>query len=156
MDQTPEARLARLGVELPVAAAPAANYTPCVQNGNVLYISGQLPLNAQGVTCRGRLGESVSLEDGRRAARLCAINLLAQAKAALNGELGRIQQVLKVTVFVASSPDFGEQHLVANGASDFLAEALGDGGRHARAAIGVVSLPLNAAVEVDAIIAVST
>jgi enamine deaminase RidA (YjgF/YER057c/UK114 family) len=154
MDETPEARLARLGIELPTAAAPAANYLPFVRADNILHISGQLPLSTQGVACRGRLGDSVSLEEGRRAARLCAINVLAQAKAALAGDMARINQVLKITVYVASAPHFQEQHLVANGASDFLVEALGDNGRHARAAVGVASLPLAAAVEVDAIISV--
>jgi len=155
MDETIEARLARLGVELPVAAAPAANYVPFVRHDDILYVSGQLPLTAQGVAYRGRLGESVSVEDGRRAARLCAINVLAQAKAALSGELEQIRKVVRITGFVASAPHFTEQHLVANGASDFLVEALGDRGRHARAAVGVASLPLGAAVEVDAIIAVA-
>jgi enamine deaminase RidA (YjgF/YER057c/UK114 family) len=155
MDETIEARLARLGVELPAAAAPAANYVPFVRHDDILYVSGQLPLTAQGVAYRGRLGESVSVEDGRRAARLCAINVLAQAKAALSGELEQIRKVVRITGFVASAPHFTEQHLVANGASDFLVEALGDRGRHARAAVGVASLPLGAAVEVDAIIAVA-
>jgi enamine deaminase RidA (YjgF/YER057c/UK114 family) len=154
MDETIEARLARLGVELPAAAAPAANYVPSVQNGGILYISGQLPMTADGVSCRGRLGESVSVGEGRKAARLCAINVLAQAKAALEGDLERIRQFLRITGFVASANDFAEQHLVANGASDFLVEALGERGRHARAAVGVAALPLGAAVEIDAIIAV--
>jgi enamine deaminase RidA (YjgF/YER057c/UK114 family) len=155
MDETIEARLARLGVELPPAAAPAANYVPFVRHGDLVYISGQLPLTPRGVDCRGRLGDSVSVEDGRRAARLCAINVLAQAKAALGGELERIRQVVRITGFVASAPGFTEQHLVVNGASDFLVEALGERGRHARAAVGVAALPLDAAVEVDAIVAVA-
>jgi enamine deaminase RidA (YjgF/YER057c/UK114 family) len=154
MDETIEARLARLGVELPTAAAPAANYVPFARGNGILFISGQLPLTIQGVSCRGRLGESVSLEEGRKAARLCAINILAQAKAALEGDLERIRRILRTTNFVASGPDFSEHHLVANGASDFLVEALGERGRHARAAVGVAALPLGAAVEVDAIIAV--
>jgi enamine deaminase RidA (YjgF/YER057c/UK114 family) len=155
MDETIEARLARLGVTLPSAAAPAANYLPFIRHEGVLYFSGQLPILAGGVAVRGRLGESVSLEDGRKAARLCAINILAQAKAALDGDLERIRQVLRITGFVASSPHFAEQHLVLNGASDFLVEALGERGRHARAAVGMAALPLDAAVEVDAIIAVA-
>jgi enamine deaminase RidA (YjgF/YER057c/UK114 family) len=154
MDETIEARLARLGVELPAAAAPAANYVPFVRHDGILYISGQLPLTPQGVACRGRLGESVSVEDGRKAARICAINILAQAKAALDGDLERIRRFLRITGFVASTPHFSEQHLIANGASDFLVEALGERGRHARAAVGVAALPLDAAVEVDAIIAI--
>ena len=114
-----------------------------------------MPIAGGGVAVRGRLGESVSLEDGRKAARLCAINILAQAKAALDGDLERIRQVLRITGFVASSPHFTEHHLVLNGASDFLVEALGERGRHARAAVGMAALPLDAAVEVDAIIAVA-
>ena len=153
MDETIEARLARLGVTLSPAAAPAANYLPYVRHDGLLYVSGQLPLAPQGIACRGRLGESVALEEGRKAARLCAVNILAQAKAALDGDLERIRQILRITCFVASSPHFTEQHLVANGASDFLAEALGERGRHARAAVGVAALPLDAAVEIDAIIA---
>ncbi len=155
MDETVEARLARLGVELPVAAAPAANYVPFVRDGAVLYISGQLPMSGHDVEYRGRLGESVSVEDGRRAARLCAINVLAQVKAALEGDLERIRRIVRITGFVASAPHFYEQHLVVNGASDFLVEALGERGRHARAAVGVAALPRNAAVEVDAIVALA-
>ena len=155
MDETIEARLARMEVTLPTAAAPAANYLPFVRDGDLLHISGQLPLGAEGLTCRGRLGDGVSIEEGRKAARLCGINILAQAKAALEGDLERIRRIVKITGFVASAPDFTDQHLVINGASDFLAEALGARGRHARAAVGTVSLPLGAAVEVDAIIAVA-
>jgi enamine deaminase RidA (YjgF/YER057c/UK114 family) len=154
MDETIESRLARMGVALPVAAAPAANYLPYARHGDILYISGQLPIAAHGVGWRGKLGDTVSVEEGRKAARQCALNLLAQAKAALGGDLERIRQVLRITGFVASMPDFTEQHLVVNGASDFLAEALGERGRHARAAVGTVALPLDAAVEIDAIIAV--
>jgi enamine deaminase RidA (YjgF/YER057c/UK114 family) len=153
MDETVEARLARAGITLPEAAAAAANYRPYTIHGNVLYISGQLPLTSQGVAFRGKLGEAVSVEDGRKAARLCAINILAQAKAALDGDLERIRQVIRITGFVASAPHFTEQHLVVNGASDLLIEILGESGRHARAAVGTAALPLDAAVEVDAIIA---
>jgi enamine deaminase RidA (YjgF/YER057c/UK114 family) len=150
-----EARLARLGVTLPVAAAPAANYLPAVEHNGIVYISGQLPLGPQGLACRGRLGDNVSMEEGRKAARLCAINILAQAKAVLQGDLERISRVLRIGVFVASTPQFVEQHLVANGASDFLVEVLGERGRHARAAVGMSALPLEAAVEIDALIAVA-
>lgn len=149
-----EARLAQLGVTLPVAAAPAANYQSWVRHGDLVYVSGQLPLAPQGIACRGKLGDGVSVEQGREGARLCAVNILAQAKAALDGDLERIVQVLRITGFVASAPRFVEQHLVVNGASDFLVEALGERGRHARAAVGTAALPLDAAVEVDAIIAV--
>jgi enamine deaminase RidA (YjgF/YER057c/UK114 family) len=155
MPETIEARLAALGVALPVAAAPAANYLPYMRVGDILYISGQLPLTPQGVAYRGKLGDGVSVEDGRKAARVCAINILAQAKAALDGDLERIRGFIRITGFVASAPRFTEHHLVLNGASDFLVEALGERGRHARAAVGTVSLPLDAAVEIDAIISVA-
>lgn len=153
MDETIDARLERMGVSLPKGAAPAANYKPFVRHGDLLFISGQLCLGAEGVAYRGKLGEAVSVEDGRKAARLCAMHILAQAREALDGALDRVSEVVRITVFVASTPDFTEQHLVANGASDFLAEALGERGRHARAAVGVAALPLDAAVEVDAVIA---
>jgi enamine deaminase RidA (YjgF/YER057c/UK114 family) len=155
MPETIEARLAAMGVALPVAAAPAANYLPFVRSGDIIYVSGQLPLTAQGIACRGKLGDGVSVEDGRKAARLCAINILAQARAALDGDLERIRRILRITGFVASHPSFTEQHLVVNGASDFLAEVLGERGRHARVAVGMAALPLDAAVEIDAIIAVA-
>jgi enamine deaminase RidA (YjgF/YER057c/UK114 family) len=154
MDETIEVRLVRLGVTLPAAAAPAANYLPFVRHEGILYVSGQLCLTSQGIACRGKLGDDVSVEQGRKAARLCAVNVLAQAKAALDGDLERIVRILRITAFDASAPSFTEQHLVANGASDFLAEALGERGRHARAAVGTAALPLDAAVEVDAFIAV--
>jgi enamine deaminase RidA (YjgF/YER057c/UK114 family) len=155
MQETIEARLARIGVALPPAAAPAANYLPVLLHNGILYVSGQLPATAQGIACRGKLGVTVTVEEARKAARLCAINILAQAKAALDGDLERIERMLRITGFVASAPDFTDQHLVVNGASDFLVEALGDRGRHARAAIGTAALPLDAAVEVDAMIAVA-
>lgn len=154
MDESIEERLARIGVTLPAAAAPAANYLPFVLERGLLYISGQLPVDASGVAVRGRLGDGVAVAEAREAARLCAVNVLAQAKTALSGDLERIRRVVRITGFVASVPGFAEQHLVVNGASDFLVEALGERGKHARAAVGVAGLPLNAAVEVDAIIAI--
>jgi enamine deaminase RidA (YjgF/YER057c/UK114 family) len=155
LSETIEQRLSRLGVILPTAAPPAANYLPYILHGGVLYISGQLPLIEGAVSCRGKLGDSVNLEAGQAAARVCAINILAQAKAALDGDLERVSQILRITGYVASSPDFTDQHLVINGASNLLAEVLGPPGRHARAALGVAALPLDAAVEIDAIIAVA-
>jgi enamine deaminase RidA (YjgF/YER057c/UK114 family) len=155
MDDTIEARLARAGVTLPTPAAPAANYVPFTRHGDLLFISGQVSLSAGGEAYRGKLGDGVSLDEGRRAARLCAINVLAQIKAALDGDLERVVQVLKITGFVASAPGFTEQHLVVNGASDLLVEVIGERARHARAAIGMAALPLDAAVEVDAILAVA-
>ena len=148
-------RLANMGIVLPDAAAPAANYVPIKRHGDLLFVSGQLPIDAGALACRGRVGEDVAVDAARHAARLCAINVLAQVKAALQGDLERITNIVRITAFVASAADFVEQHLVANGASDFLVEALGDRGRHARAAVGVAALPLGAAVEVDAIVAVA-
>ncbi len=154
MGETIEKRLADLGVVLPTAAAPAANYLSFMQSGNLLFTAGQLPLKDGKLLATGLLGRDLDTAAGKDAAKLCAINILAQAKAAL-GDLEKIGRVVKITVFVASTPDFIEQHLVANGASDFLAAALGERGKHARAAVGVASLPLNAAVEIEAIIEVA-
>jgi enamine deaminase RidA (YjgF/YER057c/UK114 family) len=145
-----EQRLAQIGVTLPTAAAPAANYVPFMISGPLLYTSGQLPLSAGKIAVSGLLGRDTDLTAGKEAARLCAINILAQAKAAL-GDLERIKRLVKITVFVASAPGFNEQHLVANGASDFLVEAIGERGKHARSAVGVAELPLNASVEIEAI-----
>lgn len=155
MDEDIAARLARIGVEIPAAAAPAANYLPFVLHNGLLYVSGQLPMSKGAISCRGVVGESVSVDQARDAARLCAINILSQAKAALDGDLERIVKIVRLTGYVASTPQFTEQHIVINAASDLLAEALGERGRHARAAVGMASLPLGAAVEVDAIIAVA-
>lgn len=151
MSETIESRLAAMGITIPDAAAPAANYLPYTRSGNLLLTSGQLPFRDGALAVTGLLGRDVSLEEGQEAARLCAINVLAQAKAAL-GDLEAIRRMIKITVFVASTPDFTNQHLVANGASDFLVEALGDVGRHARSAVGMACLPLNAPVEIEAII----
>ncbi|CDZ55449.1 RidA family protein [Neorhizobium galegae] len=147
-----EGRLQELGIVLPVAAAPAANYVPYTISGNTLYLSGQLPIEGGKVAVTGLVGRDVDVAAAQRAAELCAINILAQAKAALNGDLGRIRRVLKLNGFVASTPDFVEQHLVINGASNLIANVLGDAGKHARAAVGMACLPLNASVEIDAII----
>jgi len=154
MGDTIEKRLSELGVTLPAAAAPAANYVPFVISGNLLFTAGQLPLKDGKLQVTGLLGRDADTAAGREAAKYCAINILAQAKAAL-GDLDRIGRLVKITVFVASAPDFTEQHLVANGASDFLAEVLGDKGKHARSAVGTASLPLNAAVEIEAVIEIA-
>ena len=151
MSETIEARLAAMGIEIPDAAAPAANYLPYTRTGNLLFTSGQLPFRDGVLTATGRVGAEVGLDAGREAAKWCAVNILAQAQAAL-GDLAAIRRIVKITVFVASSPEFTSQHLVANGASDLLVEALGDDGRHARSAVGMASLPLNAPVEIEAII----
>jgi len=151
MSDTIEGRLAGLGVTLPAAAAPAANYVPFMTRGNLLLTSGQLPLKDGKLIVTGLLGRDADVAAGKEAAKACAINILAQAKAAL-GDLEKIKRLVKITVFVASDAAFTEQHLVANGASDFLVAAIGERGKHARSAVGVASLPLNAAVEIEAII----
>lgn len=149
-----EERLAELGLTLPAAAAPAANYVPWTRSGDTLYVAGQLPFEDGKLEIKGDVGGAVSIEDGKRAARLCALNILAQAKAALDGDLDRVTRCLKLGAFVASAPGFGEHPQVVNGASDLMVEAMGDAGRHARFAVGVSGLPLNAAVEIDAILEV--
>ncbi len=145
-----EARLAELGVTLPAAPAPAANYVPFVVSGNLVHISGQISQNAAGLI-KGKLGVDVTVEQGAEAAKCCAISLLAQLKAACGGDLTRVVRAVKLTGFVNSAPDFTDQPKVINGASDFLVAALGDAGRHARAAVSAGSLPLGVAVEIDAI-----
>lgn len=152
MSEAIEARLKELGIDLPVAAAPAANYVPYVLNGNTLYISGQLPMEGGKVAVTGLVGADVDVATAQRAAELCAINILAQVKVALGGDLGRVRRVLKLNGFIASAPGFIEQHVVMNGASNLVANVLGDAGKHARAAVGMAALPFNAAVEVDAIL----
>lgn len=150
-----EARIKELGIALPQAAAPAANYVPFVISGSHLYISGQLPMEDGKIAVTGHLGDDVDVATGQRAAELCAINILAQAKAALGGDLSRIRRIVKLNGFVASKPTFVEQHLVINGASNLIAKVLGDAGIHARAAVGMAALPLNAAVEIDAVIEIA-
>ena len=149
-----DARLQELGITLPDAPAPAANYVPFVVQGDMLYISGQLPMTGGKVVHGGQLGGGVSIEDGAAAARLCALNILAQARAAV-GDLDRVTRVVKLTGFVNCTADFTDQPKVVNGASDLMVEVFGDVGRHARAAVGNVSLPLGAAVEVEAILAIA-
>lgn len=148
-----ENRLKEIGIELPVAAAPAANYVPFQISNGQLFVSGQLPLIAGGPDFKGKVGADVDVATAQQAARACAINILAQAKAAL-GDLDRISQCLKLGAFVNSVPDFTDHPEVVNGASDLLVEALGDKGRHARFAVGAGSLPRNVAVEIDAIFAI--
>jgi len=152
MSEAIENRLKEKGIVLPAAAAPAANYVPYTISGNTLYLSGQLPIENGKVAVTGLVGRDVDVAGAQRAAELCAINILAQAKAALGGDLGRIRRILKLNGFVASMPEFTEQHLVINGASNLIADILGDAGKHARAAVGMAALPLNASVEIDAII----
>jgi enamine deaminase RidA (YjgF/YER057c/UK114 family) len=145
-----EARLAGLGVTLPVAPAPAANYVPFVVIGDLVHVSGQISNGPDGLI-KGRLGADMSIEDGAAAARVCAISLLAQVKAACGGDLDRLVRVVKLVGFVSSDPSFGDQPKVVNGASDFMVAALGDAGRHARSAVGVAALPFGVAVEIEGI-----
>ncbi|UWQ13968.1 RidA family protein [Aliiroseovarius sp. M344] len=145
-----ETRLAELGVTLPDAPAPAANYVPYVQVGNLVHVSGQISTK-DGKFLIGKLGENMTAEDGAQAARNCAISLLAQVKAACGGDLDRLQRVVKLVGFVNSTSDFGDQPKVINGASDFMVEALGDAGRHARSAVSAASLPFGVAVEIEGI-----
>jgi len=154
MAENTEKKLADLGIDLPNPAAPAANYIPYTIAGNILTISGQIPMGPNGIEYIAKLGDDASVVTGQKAARLCAINILAQAKAAL-GSLDRVKQVIKIQGFVNSTPDFTDQPEVINGASDLLVEVLGDAGKHARAAVGMASLPRGVAVEVDAVIEIS-
>lgn len=145
-----EARLAELGVTLPDAPAPAANYVPFVVTGNLVHISGQISATAEGMI-KGKLGADLTVEEGAKAARACAISLLAQLKKACDGDLGKLKRVVKLVGFVNSTPDFTDQPKVINGASDFMVTALGDAGRHARSAVSAASLPFGVAVEIEAI-----
>ncbi len=149
---TIEARLQELGIVLPEAAAPVASYVPVMVQGGFAHVSGQLPF-VNGALVTGRLGEDKQLDEGLEAARACGLMILAQLKAA--GLLERVEQVVKLGAFISSTTDFTDQPKVANGASDLMVEVFGDKGRHARAAVGVPVLPLGAAVEVDAVIALS-
>jgi enamine deaminase RidA (YjgF/YER057c/UK114 family) len=145
-----ESRLKQLAIILPEPAVPVASYVPCVLSGNLLYVSGQLPAR-DGQIAKGHLGKDVSIEAGQEAAKLCAMNIVAQAKAALGGDLDRIARCVRLGGFVACTPEFTDHPKIINGASDFIVTVFEDAGKHARAAVGVPSLPLGACVEVDAI-----
>lgn len=146
-----DARLAELGIELPEPPKPAASYVPFVQAGGLTYVSGQVS-NRGSELVKGVLGDTMEVEEGQAAARLCAINLIAQAKAAAGGDLDRVRRVVKLTAFVNSAPAFGDQPKVVNGASDLLAEVFGpEVGAHARSAVGVAALPFGVAVEIEGI-----
>lgn len=150
-----DGRLKAMGVELPDPGAPAANYVPTVATkGTLLFVSGQVTRTADGVAYVGKLGREYSIEDGQKAARICAINLLGAIKAAV-GDLERVVRIVKVVGFVNAVPEFADAHKVINGASDFLTDVLGERGKHARSAIGVGSLPLGVAVEVEAIVEIA-
>jgi len=145
---TIESRLAELGVALPDAPAPAANYVAFVQSGSLEHVSCQIAMDADGPV-KGKLGDTMTVDQGAAAARLCAISLLAQLKAACDGDLDRLVRVVKLTGFVNSTPDFTDQPKVINGASDFMVETLGEAGRHARSAVSAAALPLGVAVEIE-------
>lgn len=145
-----EKRLADLGLTLPEAAAPVANYVPYVRSGQQIFVSGQISLGPDGLV-KGRLGETMNVEQGQAAARLCALNLIAQLKAALDGDLSRLARVVKLGGFVCATPEFEAIPKVINGASDLMVEVFGEAGRHARSAVSCPALPLGAAVEVDAV-----
>lgn len=149
-----EARLAELGVTLPDAPAPAANYVPFVKTGNLLFVSGQISANSDGFIT-GKLGADMDADAGAVAAKACAVSLLAQLKAGCDGNIDRLVRVVKLVGFVNSTPDFGDQPKVINGCSDFMVEALGDKGRHSRSAVSAASLPFGVAVEIEAIFEIS-
>jgi enamine deaminase RidA (YjgF/YER057c/UK114 family) len=151
---TVEQRLQQLGISLPDPPRPVAAYVPTSLAGSLLFISGQGPVEGGEIRFSGKVGQEVSIEDGARAARICAINCLAQARAAL-GSLERVRQVVKVVGFVNAGPDFTQQPQVINGASELLIEVFGEAGRHARSAVGCSSLPMNIAVEVEMVLEVS-
>lgn len=146
-----DARLKEIGIDVPDAAAPVANYLGYVQSGNLVFVSGQVTVEGGMFKHLGKLGAEVSVEDGQKAARLCAINIIAQLKAACGGDLDRVQRIVKLGGFVNSTPEFTDQPKVINGASDLMVEVFGDKGRHARAAVSAGSLPLGVAVEVDCV-----
>lgn len=149
-----ETKLTELGIVLPEPVAPVANYVPYVVSGGHVYVSGQVSISADGLMT-GKLGAGMTIEAGQVAAQACGINLLAQVKAACDGDLTRVARVVKLGVFVNSTPDFVDQPRVANGASDLMVAVFGDIGQHARAAVGCSALPLNAAVEIDGVFAIT-
>ncbi len=150
-----ESRLKDLGIELPTPPAPVASYVPFVQSGKLVFTSGQVTVAREGLKYVGTVGKDLSLEDGKAAARLCAVNVIAQLKAACGGDLDRVKRVVKVTVFVNAAPGFTQHPEVANGASDLLVEVFGEAGKHARSAVGAGSLPRNVATEVEAIVEIA-
>ncbi len=146
-----EARLKDLGITLPTPPAPVASYVPTVMSGNLVFTSGQITATPDGLKYIGVVGRDLSVEDGRAAAKLCAVNLVAQIKAACGGDLDRVKRCVKLTVFINAAPDFTQHPEVANGASDFLVEVFGEAGKHARSALGAGSLPRGVACELEAI-----
>lgn len=155
MASTIQQRLLELGVTLPAAPAPAANYLPAVRSGNLLFIAGQVPLQNGQAQFIGKLGAGIEIEQGRQAARLCAINVLAQVAKALDGDLDRVVRCVRVGGFVNAVPEFTDHPVVVNGASDFFVSVFGEAGKHARTAVGAGSLPRGVAVEVEAVFEVA-
>jgi enamine deaminase RidA (YjgF/YER057c/UK114 family) len=150
-----DARLTELNISLPAASAPAANYVPVVIAGNLAFVSGQVPVLQGEFKYLGKVGVELNVEQGQQAARLCALNIIAQLKNALGGDLDRVRRCVKVGGFVNCESGFGEQPKVINGASDLFVQVFGDAGRHARFAVGTNALPFNVAVEVDAVFEVA-
>ncbi len=146
-----DARLAELGIEVPEAAAPVANYVGYAISGNLVFVSGQVPVVGGEFKYRGKVGADLSIEDGQAAAKICAVNVIAQLKAACGGDLDRVSRILRLGGFVNSTPEFTDQPKVINGASDLMVAVFGDKGRHCRAAVSAVALPLGVAVEVEAV-----
>lgn len=146
-----DARLQELGIALPDAPAPAANYVPAACSGSLIFVAGQLPMEGGKPQFLGKLGRELQTADGQKAARLCALNIVAQLRAALGGDLDKVKRIVRVGGFVNAVPDFTDHPQVVNGASDVLVQIFGDAGKHARAAVGVSSLPRGVAVEVEAV-----
>ncbi len=146
-----DARLKELGITVPEGVAPAGNYVPAVRSGNLVFVAGQIPLEGGKPQFIGKLGREFQVEDGQKAARLCAINIVSQLRAALGGDLDKVKRIVRVGGFVNAVPDFTDQPQVVNGASDLLVQIFGEAGKHARAAVGVSSLPRGVAVEVEAV-----
>jgi enamine deaminase RidA (YjgF/YER057c/UK114 family) len=148
-------RLSELGITIPTPAAPVANYVGWVRTGNLVFTAGQVPLKDGKFLYQGKVGKDISLEDAVEAAKLCAINILGQVKAACNGDLGRVKRIVKLVGFVNGAPEFADHPKVINGASDLMVAIFGDKGKHARSAVGAGSLPLNLAVEIEAVVEIA-
>lgn len=149
-----DARLSELGIELPTPAVPVANYVGWVRSGNLIFTAGQVPLKDGKFMYQGKVGGEIDVETAAKSAKLCAINILAQVKQALDGDLDRVKRIVKLVGFVNGVPEFADHPKVINGASDFMVEVFGDKGKHARSAVGAGSLPLNVSVEIEAVVEV--
>ncbi len=155
MSRLVDARLEKLEIKLPIPAAPVANYVPFVVTGNLVFVSGQGAVGPNGLVYLGRVGDGISLEDGQKSARMCALNLIAQVKVACGGDLDRVVRCVRLGGFVNCTDEFTDQPKVINGASDLMVDVFGDAGRHARTAVGVNVLPLGLSVEVDGVFEIS-